>query len=446
MGTISNIGNILLPAGSTNVDVQALLDAAMAAAEQPITLVQQQQATIQNQSATLTSIEGDITSLATAVTALGDSSGGVSALSATSSNNSILTANADSTAISQTHSVTVNSLATTSTYYTDPVATSSTAIATGSFSLAVGSAAPVTVTVDSTNNTLDGLASTINGLKAGVTASVVNDANGARLSIVSSASGAPGDLTISGNTTGLNFNKAVTGLNASLTVDGVPISSTSNTISGVIPGVTLSLAGAASGTTVSVNVSPDTAQAETAINTFVSSWNKVMNDLNSQFTVGSNGAGAQPLESDGTVRDAMQQLLSAITYSVGGNNGFVNLASIGLDLNDDGTISANTTTLSNALSSNFSSVQNLLQGTNGVATYMSNVLNQITDPTQGSISLDLQGMTQANQDLSNQISDMQSNLTNEQASLTAQYDQVQVALQELPLIQSQITAQLGSLK
>ncbi len=446
MGTINNIGNILLPSGSQTIDVQALLDSAMAVYEQPLALLQQQQSNLQTQTSTLQSIENDITALATAVNSLGDPAGGVSAVNATSSNSGILTASAGSSAVSEAHSVTVNSLATTSTYYTDPVATSSTAIATGSFNISIGSNAPVTVTVDNTNNTLDGLAASINSQNLGVTASVVNDASGARLSIVSSTTGASGDLTISGNTTGLTFNKAVTGSNASLMVDGVPINSASNTISGVIPGVTLNLASASPSTPVSISITPNTTQAQSAINTFVSAWNQVVQDLNTQFAVGANGTAAQPLESDGTVRDVQQQLLSAITYSIGGNNGFVNLASIGLNLNNDGTITVDSTALSNALSNNFSNVQSLLQGTSGVATFMSNTLNQITDPTQGSIALDLQGMSQTNQDLNSQISDMQSTLSAQQQFLTAQYDQVQVALQELPLIQSQITSQLGTLK
>jgi flagellar hook-associated protein 2 len=446
MGTISSVGNILLPSGSNVVNVQALLNAAESANSAPLTLLQQQQANLQTQSSTLTSIEGDVTALATAVSALNDPTGGISSLSASSSDSTILTASADSTATAQSHSITVNSLATTSSYYTDPVASGSTALATGSFNISVGTSAPVTVTVDSTNNTLDGLASAINGLNAGVTASVVNDASGARLALSSSTSGAPGDITVSNNTTGLNFNKAVTGLNASLTVDGVPINSTSNTITGVIPGVTLNLDGASPGTTVSVNVSPDTTQAQSALNTFVSAWNTVVQDFNTQFTVGSGGTNVQPLESDGTVRDAQQQLLSAITYSIGGNNGFVNLASIGLDLNDDGTMTVDSAALSKALGNNFSSVQNLLQGSSGVATYLSGVLTQLTDPTTGTLAIDLTGMSQTNQDLTNQISDMQSTLNNQNQFLTAQYDQVQVALQELPLIQSQITQQLGSLK
>jgi flagellar capping protein FliD len=86
-----------------------------------------------------------------------------------------------------------------------------------------------------------------------------------------------------------------------------------------------------------------------------------------------------------------------------------------------------------------------MQGATGFATNMSTILNSFTDPTEGLITLDLQGMSQTNDDLSNQISDMQSSLATEQQNLTSQYDQMQVALQELPQIQSQITQQLAGL-
>src|SRR5208282_1742706 len=125
---------------------------------------------------------------------------------------------------------------------------------------------PVTVNITSANNTLTQLAASINNQNDGITASVVQDANGARLALASNTSGAPGDLTVSNNTTSLNFNKAVTGVNASLTVDGVPISSTTNTVSNVINGVTLSLAAPSPNTPVSLTVAPDTSQATSAIN------------------------------------------------------------------------------------------------------------------------------------------------------------------------------------
>lgn len=444
MGTVNNYGNILLPADSNTINVQDLLTSVEQANAIPVDLLEQQQSTLQSQSSALTSIEGDINSLATTVSALSNTSGAINSLTATSSDPNLVTASADPTATPGSHTIVVNSLATTSSYYTDPVDPSST-IAAGSFQIAIGSNAPVTITVDSTDNTLSGLASAINAQNAGVTASVIDDANGSRLALVSNTSGAAGNITISNNTTNLNFNLAVTGANASLTVDGVPISSSSNSVSTVIPGVTLNLVGANPNETVGLSLSPDTSQATNAINQFVSAWNQVIQDLNSQFDVQSNGTGGGPLETDNTLRSVQDQLLSAITDSISGNNGLVNLATIGVNMNEDGTLSVDSGQLSNALSSNFSNVQNLLQGASGVATFLSNTLSQITDPTQGSITLDLQGMSQENQDLSTQISNMQTQLTTQDQQLESEYAQMQNTLDEMPMLQSQITQQLGSL-
>jgi len=445
MGTINNFGNVLLPAGSNTIDVQSLLNSAMAAAEIPLQQLQQRQGGLQTQMSTMQSIESDITALQTAVKALTNTGGGVNSFTATSSNSSLVSASADPTATAGTHSIVVNSLATTSSYYTD-VVPANTPITSGSFQISVGSNPAATVTVDNTDNTLSGLAAAINGQNIGVTASVITDANGSRLALVSQTSGAAGNVTISSNTTSLNFHQAAAGVNASLTVDGVPISSTSNQVSGVIPGVTLNLGGAAPSTTVSLTVAPDTNSATSAINAFVSAWNKVVNDLNSQFDVASNGSGGGPLEADTALRGAQDQLLSAVTASVTGNNGIVNLASIGVNLNNDGTMSVDSGALANALNNNFSGVQTMLQANSGVATFLATTLNQLIDPAQGSLTLDLQGMANTSQDLTQQINTMESQLVIQQQNLTAQYAQMETTLQEMPLLQSQITQQLAALK
>jgi flagellar hook-associated protein 2 len=445
MGTVNNYGNVLLAAGSNTIDVQGLLNSAITAAQQPLTLLQQQQTTVQTQTAALQSISGDVTALNTAVQALTTSNGALNALTATSSNTNVVTASADSTALAGTHSIVVNSLATTASYYTDSVASATTTLANGSFQIAVGSNSPATVTIDSSDNTLNGLATAINAQNLGVTASVITDANGARLALVSSTSGGAGSINLTGNTTGLTFNQAATGTNASLTVDGVPVSSTSNTVVGAIPGVTLNLAGAAPGQTVNITLTPDTNQASSAVSAFVSAWNQVVQDINSQFNISSNGTGGGPLETDNNLRDLQNQLLSAITYSISGNNGLVNLASIGVNMNTDGTLSLDSGKLANTLSGNYTALQNLLQGSSGVGAFLSNTLNQITDPTQGTIALDLQGMSQTNESLTQQISDMQTLVTAQTQSLTQQYAQMAVTLQEMPSLQQQTTEQLAAL-
>ena len=431
----------------TGINVQQFVQFALAGQQANITALQTQQTGLNSQAAEITKISTDLSNLDNAVFALKDPLGVLSSQVATSSNSAVVNATASSSATPGSHSVVVNSLATTSSYYTNALNTSSTAIPAGTFQVKVGSNAAATVTVDSTNNTLSQLADTINNQNIGVSASVIQDSNGYRLALVSTASGAPGDVTISGNTTGLSFTKAVTGTNASLVVDGIPISSASNTVSNVISGVTLSLGSPSPSAPVTVNVNPDTTQATTAINNLVSAYNTVIGEINSQFNVASDGSGGGPLETDNSLRDVQAQLLGALSYSIPGNNGIVNLASIGVNFNNDGTLSVDSGKLTSALSSNFSAVQNLLQNsTNGFSQNLSTVLTNINGAGTGILSLDAQSVTSTSQSLTKQISDLQAALLVQQANLTTVYAQVNTTLQELPLLESQITQQLASVK
>jgi flagellar hook-associated protein 2 len=274
---------------------------------------------------------------------------------------------------------------------------------------------------------------------------VIQDSNGYRLALVSTASGAPGDITVSGNTTGLSFTKAITGTNASLVVDGIPISSASNTVSNVINGVTLSLGSPSPSTPVTVNVNPDTTQASTAVNNLVNAYNTVITEINSQFNVASDGSGGGPLETDNSLRDVQAQLLGALSYSIPGNSGIVNLASIGVNFNNDGTLSVDSSALNSALSSNFSAVQNLLQNsTNGFSQNLSTVLSNINSPGTGILSLDLQSVTSTSQGITSQVADLQAALAVQQSNLTNVYSQVNATLQELPMLENQISQQLAS--
>lgn len=233
------------------IDVQQFVKFAIAGQQANITALQTQQTALNTQTSELATISSDLLALDNAAFALRGQLGALGAQVASSSNSRVVSATASSIAASGSHSITVTSLATTASCYSNQFQSSST-ISSGSFQIQVGSNSPVTVTVDSTNNTLSQLAASINNQGIGVTASVIQDANGYRLAMVSNSSGAAGDITVSNNTTGPSFTKAVTGANAAFAVDGVPISSASNTVSNVINGVTLSLGSTSPSTPVTI--------------------------------------------------------------------------------------------------------------------------------------------------------------------------------------------------
>jgi len=432
------------------IDVNSFVQLALAGQTGQIASLQAQQATINSHSSAVSQIDSQLTSLQTSVTALSDPLGVVNSEVATSSDSSTLTATATATAVPGTHIISVTSLATTSSYYSDAVAASSTALATGdTITISAGGNQVASVSVDSTNNTLDGLAQAINNQSGSLQASVIQDANGARLAIVSKISGAPGNLAITGslhqiNNAAINFHQALAGTNAVLTVDGVPVSSAGNTVNNVIGGVTLNLVSPTGNTPTSLTVAPDTSSITLAINNFVTSYNTAINSLNSQFQVGAGGIGG-PLSADGSARDAQQQLLSAITYSTSGTGGAVNLTSIGINVNNDGTLTVDSGALATALTSNFSGVRSFLQGsTAAFAGNFNTVLTGITDPNSGVLGLDHQGLIKSLLDLTNHISDIQANIAVQTSNLTAVYARVNTTLQELPLLQQQLSQQLAS--
>ena len=296
----------------------------------------------------------------------------------------IATATASNSTPVGSHTVVVNNLATSSSYYSGAVASSTTALAAGTFTIQVGSQPAATITIDATNNTLDGLAAAITNANLGVTASVVNDSNGARLAIVSNTSGAASDLTVNNGSSGLTFTKGATGTDASLTVDGVPISSASNTIANTVAGLTLNLVGAAPNTQVQIAVSPDTDKVTQAIKDFVTAYNTIIQDLSSQFTFNTSTNSAGPLAADAGARLVQTELLSAVTYT-GTGNSFNTLAQLGVSMNNDGTLTVDDAKLSSAVNSDFAGVQNFFHPATGTgfAASLRAQLDPLTDPDAG---------------------------------------------------------------
>jgi flagellar hook-associated protein 2 len=452
-----NIGGSVITGSQSNttsgglgagINVSLLVAASLAPQTQVLTVMQNQQTQVAAQQTALAGFNTDLQALQTSALALTDPAGQLTQVAATSSNPSILTANAVSGSAGGTHTIVVGSLATTSSAYSAAVANSSTAIAAGTLGIKVGTNSTVTVTINGTNNTLAGLAQTINSTpNIGVVANVITDATGARLSIVSSTSGAPGDLTVTPSAGVLSFTKSVTGANASLTVDGIPISSTTNTVAGTIPGVTLNLSSPAPTTTVTLTLGADTTQQASAINTFVSAYNKVIGDLSAQFAVDPVTKQAGPLGSDATLTLAQGQIQSAISFATSGNGAVNSLPDLGISLNNDGTLSVNNSTLSASLLSNPAAVQAFFQSTNasGFGANLKSNLKALTDPLTGTVSQDLTGLQKTQTDITQQISDFQVQLDAKSKQLTTQFDLVDTMIQQLPLLLDQVHSQLASL-
>jgi flagellar hook-associated protein 2 len=440
------------------IDVSSIVQEVLSESSGQLTEWENELSTLQTQASDLTSINGDLSSLATAVQALADPLGALTSLTATSSDSSVLTATTSGAAGAGTSQIVVNNLATAGTIYTDDFAGGADASilpsgqTSGEIDLQIGgnsgTTIPITITAG-TNDTLTTLASYINGQNLGVTASVVTDANGSRLALTSQSTGAPGALAVTSNNTNLNFDAPIGGTNASLTIDGVPYSSTSNTISGAIAGVTLNLAGANPNENVQLTVGANNSGITDAINNFVSAYNQVIGDINQQVTVNPSTDTIGPLGSDSSLVNLQSSLLADAAYALplNSNNGYTILASLGISTNDDGTLTVDSSQLASVLASNPSAVQNFFQNSasTGFANNFNTDLSNQTDPVSGPLNVDLAQNSVEQQDLNTNISNFETQLATQQTFLTNEFDQVNASLESYPLLLEQVTEALGTL-
>ena len=447
--TISSIVNNVNDAFSgktSGIDVSTVVSELMQIQRQPEVQLQNQQTTINSQVSALTSISTQLTALYTSVNSLKDIFGAFSQNTTGSSDSAIVSATADSTAAAGTHSITVSKLATTSSSYSGYIP-SGTSLGGTQIVINYGSDPnkPVktdTINIPSADATLQQAASYINSGSYGATASVVTDSQGSRLVLVSKTSGANGNLNVS--TSAASFTTAA-GIDAQLTVDGVPVDSSTNTVTGAIPGVTLSLGAADANSSVLVSVQPDTTAASQAIQNFVDAYNAVIGSINSEFTVNSTTGSEGVLGGDSMLRSLQSSLLSMVSTAASGAGQYVNLQSLGIEMQNDGTLQINSANLSQALSSNFSDVQRFFQSTSGWGQAAGTQMLQLTDPTLGPVAADINGLKQTNQGLTDQINDFELRMSAVQDQLTTQYSSLDALLQQYPMQLQQVAAQLGSL-
>ena len=445
---LSQILQAALGASSEGIDVTSAVNAAVTAAEAPEQTWESQQTMLQNQTNALTQLQTDTTNLDDDMQSLNNLTGPLSAVTVSSSNSSIVSASAVSGTSSGTHVLQVASLATTASWSSDTLTSATTPLAAGSFTI-TANGTTTTISTGTGTSTLSNVVSTINSDNLGVTARVVTDATGSRLAIVSNNSGSASNFSVSAPTGGsLSFTQAVNGANASLTVDGLSISSATNTVTGAIPGVTLNLLNAAPGTNVSLAVAPNTSQVSTAINQFVSDYNTLITAINAQYS-DTSGSGEGVLASDPAVRNLQSDLQNALDYlytPASGSTTVSNLTSLGISVGKDGTLSVDSSTLNSALQNNFSDVQTFFQGSafNGFANSLDQQLTSFTSPADGAFTVDLQSISAENSSLQTDINNFQSNyITPLKAQLNAEYSQAEILLQQLPTEMQQINTELG---
>jgi flagellar hook-associated protein 2 len=434
MGTIGlSFGS---PTSGQGIDVSSTVTQMVAQlqnAEKPykdqLTALQSQDTAISNLGSLLSTLSSDITALTDPVGVLSGKQG------SSSDTNTLALLSATSTAVAGSHTITVQKLAQTSTEVSNAVVATDTL--SGSVTLHIGNGSSQSISVDPSNTTLAGLAATINQAGIGISASVVTDSSGSRLSLISQTGGAAGQIAIDSSSlnddttgTSLSLSTAQNGQDAQLTVDGIQITTGSNTISNAISGVTMQLLGT-SAAPVQVEIDNDTSSVTTALSTMVKDYNSVVSALSAQEGKDASG-NAEPLYGSPIISQLQQMLSDA--FNTPSATSLTSATQVGLSLNSNGTLSLDTDQLTTALNDNFSGVQTLFQNTKSFGMNLEQAVNNAgTGSTISVLSQAQKANSTAESSLNSTISTMDTRIATQQSNLTTALNAANQTLQEIPM-------------
>jgi flagellar hook-associated protein 2 len=447
----SNINTIATPQSFTGVsqyssDLQSVLARAEQIEQIPLETLQNDQTTIQDEATALGTLQSSVGSLTTALNNLGTLSAN-GALSGSSSDSNAGITLSGSGASPGTYTISnVTSLASeSSATMTNAVAdASSTAVApTGTNTLyLVAGNGPVAIQLTSATNNLNGLSAAINATNAGVTSSVITTSNGSYLTLNATTAGAT-QLELLSNendpTTNL-MTMSHTGSVAQFDVDGKPTTSTSNQVAGVIPGATIDLnATFSTNETATLTIAPNAAPLETALQNVATAYNGVLSELATQ-----TGASAGPLGGN-SILGSIRSLMSEFTFYSASSGSVSSLMDLGVSINEDGTMSVDNSVLSAMAPQQLGDALKFIgDGTQGLSA-MAQSFDNFSDTASGVIQQDIAQDNTSVQNLSNQITDMSTRISSEQAAETSKLEAADAALAELENQQTTLSASIQSL-
>jgi flagellar hook-associated protein 2 len=436
------------PTSGQGFDVSTTVSAIVANLQAVETPWKNQLTALQAQDTALTSIGKDLSSLSTALNALNDFEGVFSEKEGSSSDTSVLAlTSASAAAVAGSHTVVVGQLAETYSYASGVVGANDTLsgsllIGGQKVTISDGTATDSNGNKIPANNTLATLATYINDGDYGVQANVVSGSTGEQLSLVSDTSGAAGAVTIDSSQlqdgtggTAVSIGQVQKGQDAQVTVDGISTTSASNTVTDAIPGVTMQLLSApASGEQVQVEITNNNSDVESAVNTLVTAYNTVIGDIQTQEGSDSSG-NPEPLYGNSAVATMQEQLQEGLIFAQS-SGAITSLSQLGITANQDGTITLDGSTLDSMLNSNFQDAMNFFQASTSYTSFGANfttMLNNLgnTGPT-GAVYLALQQNSTEETGLNTNITNENKSISAQQTQLTTELNAANYTLQEIP--------------
>ena len=361
--------------GSSGLDVNGIVAQLMQIERRPLVALQRKEAAITDRMAAVARLQGATSALQTAAATLARADTWNAARATVSGSGVSAAVTSASNAALGTYEVKVTALATSHALASEPFSASTEILGNGTLTLEVGSSSK-TITIDTSNNSLAGIRDAINAADAGVRAAIVSDGGQVRLTLAGTATGAanairitvhedgtapsapenqdavglsrltfdasiplpPGDQT----TAGRQMRQTRAQQDAAFEINGLQLTSASNTVTGVIEGVTLQLKAASATDVSTVTVERDRASMRAAVDGFVKAYNDLTNTVAELTRYDPTTRSAAVLNGDSVARSLQSQVAAALRVPLqGGPSDLATLSDAGIELGRDGRLSVN---------------------------------------------------------------------------------------------------------
>lgn len=472
MATVSSLGS------GSGLDLSGLLTSLMQAEQKPLTALQTKESSFQTKISAYGSLKSALSSLQTAASALIPGTG-ISAstkyqtASASITDTTIASATATASAVAGEYSLEVSALAKahrlTSAGNSADVTAGLAAGGTlkielgslsGSYAFTADASRELNVTVEA-GSTIEQVRDAINSAAADgrVSATIINGTNGKQLVLTSGKTGTANVMRLSG-VTGFDFNpESASGSgtlsqaaanggqsagDAAFSLNGIAGTSSTNTVTGVLDGVTLTLTkqtAASTPTTLTVSKNKTSALTD-ALNTFIQSYNaanKTMTDMGA-YNATTKVAGV--LQGNSTLRLAQSQVRNLLfNTTLGNDSAYQRLSDIGVSLAKDGTLSLNSTKLNAAVSADFSSVTSLVTK---IGTVFKDSIDKLVG-SSGSITSAVENTNRQIKSITAQEEALSTRLTAIEARYRAQFTALDSQIASMKQTSTYLTQQLANI-
>lgn len=377
-----------------------------------------------------------------------------------SENEALFTVSVEKDALPAVYSVDVRQLAQAQKLASAAVADSQAEIGTGSLTIAAG-AETFVVEIDDANNTLGGIRDAINDAagNSGVAATIVNGEAGSYLILAGEATGVANSITVTaaGGDGGLSvleydpdnglsaLTETVPALDALVRIDGLDVTSSTNQINGAIDGIRLNLLSAEPDSPASLSIANDHEAVQTSVDTFVEKYNVLVGVLDELTAYDATSEESGPLLGDTAARSVRDQIRRELSESVTGIEAdFSSLAEIGLEVQFDGTLSADTARLSTVLNEDFNRFGQLFTATDGYAVRLYDIADSFLQ-TGGILQTRTDGLNAQIEEVGEQRISLNDRLTALQSRLLRQFNALDSLLGELSQTSNFLNQQLTNL-